>query len=904
MAESTERNPPQRGLKPSDSHRNSKEGSNESPVKGISIVKKAPSILKNTEMGGTPRASLVPRPTGSNTSFKRKVVVSFANSPVVRKGDDSRGLAPSGLDASIAEADPQTPSNTNRRVMAGHTPGYVRPEFNMSAVSEDESTADNRSSLKDGSYEPNEEMSNLVTSFADDGPMSPEASPPTKLINTVTASKDQDDDLFCQDVSTICRPPSARAQEYSRTLCLLDSDKDDLKNTKVETVRNADRASKNDSATPSTLFYSSSGSEDIISRENTPASCAVSLSRPASMLSRPQYLLAHVDTMPTPATTAKDISILSVESSPLDFSQSDTPDFYKSIGLDRLDTALGRVDGPNPILDYNSEFLTCPSSQVETAQRNRGVGPMSSFSCIGSPARTAPKLSRPGLGIYKKNAPQQTMDATAAPKPAQEFISNEKNEAEEFVLKISKIDVLSKEAGPLPLIQAEKCNLSNGEVSLSRPGLRRSRGHDLAGVAEACIAGGCLSSADKKKAVPYMMSSVDGNEPLTAPSTVTILSTYEQINTSTPASVERCDVVGEVNNSDADTASDNLSNTALAERIDIDAVCKDVIQELYEDGNSIIIPALHILNSRDVDASSCIGLNDLMQSVPTGEEKPLQCVNSNKIERANRRRVATPSTCSSGWSLGTTVASRVPINTYSVSKDCGGFCLDNDEDAPLYYVDEMNIKDLHSPLAVRYSKQNQNDSFVSQNTMTTVAVDDDLYGDGVNDDDNVAKLCFTSRPWQSAHASSARRNLSLRSSEDVKEILLFGRVGYTTSISISFRNKRSRGTVLQARAILHRYEPTGFAVGCTDAAPSDTFRAISESAGDHYGTVDIAPDDKVNITVEFSPFREGIYSGVLKIRSKKKVPYILNLLIITVIYYCSYFIGLCASLKRGGVVRY
>ncbi len=167
--------------------------------------------------------------------------------------------------------------------------------------------------------------------------------------------------------------------------------------------------------------------------------------------------------------------------------------------------------------------------------------------------------------------------------------------------------------------------------------------------------------------------------------------------------------------------------------------------------------------------------------------------------------------------------------------------------------------------------------------MTKVAIDDDVAVGEVNN----ACMCLTSRAWtNSAQISKEKSN---QPPEDIKEILLYGKVGYTTSIEISFKNKRNRSTTIKAKAILNRFEPQ-FSNN-KNVTPQHTFKAIIVNEGKEVADVSIAPQTNVHVTIEFSPTIEGIYSGVLKIRSKNKVR-ILHLIFKYILCFC---LGICIT---------
>jgi hypothetical protein len=794
-----------------------------------------------------------------------------------------------------------------------------------------------------------EQMSNLMTSFSDSPPLSPAASMASAPADNGHSDKEE---MFSVSVSTMGKPPAApapaiAAQELPMGQSRIAAQKEAL-HASAASAHSAHSTHFNDSVTPSSLFYSSSenslSQSRVTDRQCTPtresyghfANEAVSplspatdsthsspaaspvptpvhfrnTSQPASVIHQPNMVssrgasVSAVAASSSSSAPAADIisfnptpthhSILglsaSPDSSPMDFSQRAEPgaDFYASLGLG---------EPMSTDLDYNTEFVTRTTYDASPA-----AGPSTFASCIGSPAMSGPHPSTgAGFGKLRRHdiiseQAQQTavrthLEVAGEPwesklygSPTAKFSSQrveviETNESSRHIVLNS---------GPVAAVASSG---RAGEVSLSRPGLRRPGG--ASSIAAAGIVGGSISRIDREKAMPHMLAADVSAAPASNAAAVVVAVSVAAISPPVQelAKEEAAPVpMGSTSDAHASSGVEGSKGVFLSPvNIDIDAVCMEVLQELQADQSySLSCNALPTGNDvaadadadADDDVSLTLGLNDFMNSNLPALTRP------RTVERPRQSRAATPSTGSSGgWSLGTTAASRVPATG-------GRFCRDDDEDAPVYFDDSYarGSEGYASPQRAspqRYTARAHSthtgaahvasvaapleDSFASQNnTMTTVGIDEGCYADTAGDEGEVAQLCLTSRPWQLHSSKQQQQQPSARQkpSEDVKEIVLYGKVGFTTSISISFRNKRSRGTVLQARAILHRFEPADPAVAA--AAPSDTFRAISDGSADSEGAMSLAPDDKITVAVEFAPFMEGVYSGVLKIRSKKK----------------------------------
>lgn len=469
----------------------------------------------------------------------------------------------------------------------------------------------------------------------------------------------------------------------------------------------------------------------------------------------------------------------------------------------------------------------------------------------------------------QQSEPPQNFDALSQPEIVKtvEPIDQQGLQAPDIIPQVVIVtEVVRQNEVPSPAAKQSR------EVSLSRPGLRRPNG----GVIGNSTVGGCLSQAEREKALPQML--VDAVEIFPKENKKDARRTHSEMDRISPTIVLAEETpnltppIQPLQSLHDHQIFDGVKTVST--HVDIDAVYMEAMQELQCDESYALANQYTQKQSEDADNTSSLGLNDLIGIDLNEDVKVASFGRPRTIDRPSVRR-GTPSTCSSGWSLGTTVACRVPNNNPSTHKENRRFCCDDDDDAPMYFDGEY-VGDAHeSPqksmvVPVVHSEMSQvNESFVSTNTMTTVAIDETCGVGDCDDEDYVAQLCLTSRPW---HQPSLKRSgPSQKVSEDVKEIVLYGRVGFTTSISISFRNKRSRGTLIQAKAILHRFEPSTLSADQHAVAPADTFRAVSDGSADASGAMSIAPDDKVNITIEFAPFQEGIYSGVLKIRSKKKV---------------------------------
>lgn len=803
----------------------------------------------------------------NNSSFKRKVVVSFASCPLT--GHKNNTQPASCNDMSVENLGPRTPCNSSRRVMAGHTPGYIPRGIPNSAASESRESTFSESAVA-SDEELDEQMSNLVASFTA-SPGSPERAAP------LTPKVPADSDIFSTAASAKGKPPS-RANEISSPVAA----------TRVHSskaIRQSEHTPQNESATPSTLFYSSSDSEGVSeskfmesrmsgdcdvddrcverSPNVTPCAAPTIVSQPASLFDKPTFLASPTE-QTTSAKTAEQSLDTHLVASPLDFSQPIEPDFCKSIGLEvpHLRDQQGIV-----MLDYNTEFTTVPTRNVESAapaERHRGSSLVPSFSCIGSPGHSVPKLSKSKHErIERKHVEKdEIIDQISVVPQAIQLVGHASQQKAQEQTTVALAEVPT---GDLCIVSPDIRNkaIPSKEVSLSRPGIRRAHSDRSTSIV---AAGACISEVERNKSVPFMMASPTVHVDGATGGTNTHLPSTAVLPRNDESPPDECPQTCQTNQT---VCNDPEVKAVVPEQhfnevIDIDTLCDEAIKELYCDQNSLLSCNADALI--DADATT-LGLHDVMGT--TGDQIVPQCARPKTIEKNTlRSRQTTPSTCSSGaWSLGTTMACRVPGSRN------GRYCRDDDDDAPVYFRDDYDDVAYMPEFMKRCidSKEARDNSFSSQNTMTTVAIDDDMYGDNTADGDNFAQLCLTSRPWMQNESAGMHRNKNSGQAEDVKEILLFGEVGYTTSISISFRNKRSRGTVLQAKAILHRFEPTVPTIAEQLPPPVGTFRAISDNADDDGGAINVAPDNKVTITVEFSPFSEGVYSGVLKIRSKKKV---------------------------------
>ena len=503
-----------RGLRQSDSDRNSREGKVTAPTpksskKGISILKSAtPLVARQT---ATPRASLIPRPSGTNnSSYKRKVVVSFATSPFT--GHKSSTEPAPCDDVSVENIEPRTPCHSSRRVLAGHTPGYIPRGIPDSSASESrESTFSESAVVSDD--EVDEQMSNLVASFTA-SPGSPERVAPSTPQVLSTPKGPTVSDIFSSAASAKGKPPS-RAQEVSSSISA-----SRVYSSKSTRPGQNEHTPQNESATPSTLFYSSSESEGASESRfmesrvdndcdnngvclerpahSTRSAAPTIVSQPASVLEKPTFLASLTDQTPLVISTEQG-DHADDTASPLDFSQPNEPDFCKSIGLEVPHHQHHR---DTMSLDYNTEFVAVSTRNVESvapAERHRGSFMVPSSCCIGSPVHSVPKLSRnEHKRLESKNivkcetkephsvAPQM-VDAPQEKVP--ELIAPLVAEAPRTGVRILPADARSTAA-------------PSKEVSLSRPGLRRAYCDRSASTA---VAGGCLSETERTKSLPFII---------------------------------------------------------------------------------------------------------------------------------------------------------------------------------------------------------------------------------------------------------------------------------------------------------------------------------------------------------------------------------------------------------------
>ena len=863
-----------RGLRASDSIRNTKESNLadsaiiDSTSNEKSILKASPSVK---EQNPTPRRSMMPLPTGSSTSLcKRKVKVTFSNSPAVTRNIETKYIDEI-LNESIVDA--CTPSNSCRRVQcAGHTPGHPQME-NLS---------DSSSESPICSHVQEDEMSNLISNFPQSVPVSPEVELCGSPCSDLKAeSSCHEEHIFSGSMSTIGKPPTGPFQTKFQENNDISRDIHSFRD-----LTSSNNSNLHDSVTPSSLFYSSSESERFISEEteihvNENVTLAYSNStslldvkdsdldlitipcaqhsQPAPRFHQPSLDSSHGDSSAVAnSQSMREESVMKPSTSTQDFCVSSISESKVSKTVAVIgDENNAKTEGfsSDRFLDDKSTHDThlCLDSQNKVT-RHRGSAPLSRSSCVGSPVLVAPKLST--CNYRKLRYHIEDADSQAAEIP-QEIKSDTKNDlnfpCQENVEKIDPQHINTKNANKL-----ENFPSRNREVSLSRPGLRKA-GSQM----DSCKLGLCLTSVEKKKSIPFMLASAISLEENLVSSTSTAIqqgceSTKSIHSFSLSSDHER-------ENKNQECCVDNSSHASF----NIDEVCAEALHEVQADNSSLMCGAPGDENAY-LDISACLGLDDIMISAGDNTTHRKKLYGHSNLKLSGHKSTPFTVISSSGCSLGTTPASRIPAQG-SYQENSESICEIGNELGTFSECDSMsqggNVQHVSENLSLK------DESFCSQATTTTVALDENSYEDRNYDFENTAQLCFTSRPLNMPKVSKIYKKQNL--TEDIKEIVLHGKVGFTTAISISFRNKRSKGTTINASAILHRFEPSGVCDVESGMTQSDVFRAISnENLQDE--EMNIAPDSRAQITVEFSPFGEGIYSGILKIRSKKKVCTVLS----------------------------
>ena len=118
----------------------------------------------------------------------------------------------------------------------------------------------------------------------------------------------------------------------------------------------------------------------------------------------------------------------------------------------------------------------------------------------------------------------------------------------------------------------------------------------------------------------------------------------------------------------------------------------------------------------------------------------------------------------------------------------------------------------------------------------------------------------------------SKRQRDLFDSCDVKEIVLHGSVGETTTTVLEFSNQRDAVQKLAAKAVQMRFDTFGAVSTKTNQehfTPGGNNASVS-SFDVYPNTLRILPGEMASIHIRFSPHMEGVYGGVMKIRSDKR----------------------------------
>ena len=111
-----------------------------------------------------------------------------------------------------------------------------------------------------------------------------------------------------------------------------------------------------------------------------------------------------------------------------------------------------------------------------------------------------------------------------------------------------------------------------------------------------------------------------------------------------------------------------------------------------------------------------------------------------------------------------------------------------------------------------------------------------------------------------------KRSKNSSSAHDIKEIFFQSHPGEVTTVVLSFRNRRTRALKMNSHAMTLRFEQRRDADNEDEEEELCNFRVTPAH-------LKIAPGEEAQVLVSFTPDagRQGIYSGALKIRSRRKV---------------------------------
>jgi hypothetical protein len=143
------------------------------------------------------------------------------------------------------------------------------------------------------------------------------------------------------------------------------------------------------------------------------------------------------------------------------------------------------------------------------------------------------------------------------------------------------------------------------------------------------------------------------------------------------------------------------------------------------------------------------------------------------------------------------------------------------------------------------------------------AYDDGEDGDSINNDlklQSIARLLVEPK----------RRKRSTNSSGGVKEIILRGPKGRSSSVTLSFGNNRHIVQKMRLEAFQVRFEETPGVVASNSNEHTTTQTVVPNAFSLSCERLIITPGNCEIITITFNPQNNGVYTGVLKVRCSSK----------------------------------